>query len=76
MSTYLDKHISGAVADMVIPENVAAYAIRKGLYLIGQNGEHLELRNEAEFVARFGERCMAESHCLGKCTTQLSNLDL
>ena len=46
-----EKRISGAVAGMVIPENVADYAIKKGLYVIGQNGDHLELRNEAEFVA-------------------------
>lgn len=47
-----DKRISGAVAGMVILENVATYAIKKGLYLIGQNGEHLELRNEMGFTAK------------------------
>ena len=47
-----EKRISGAVAGMVIPENVAIYAIKKGLYVIGQNGDHLELRNEVEFVAK------------------------
>ncbi len=49
---YKDNRILGAVAGMVIPENVAIYAIRKGLYVIGQNGEHLELRNEESFAAR------------------------
>lgn len=52
MPRYFDYRISGAVAGMVIPENVAAYAIRKGLYVIGQNGEHLELRNEESFTAK------------------------
>lgn len=52
MPAYAAKRISGAVVGMVIPENVAVYAIRKGLYVIGQNGDHLELRNEAEFVAK------------------------
>jgi len=54
MPSYREKRISGAVAGMVIPENVAAYAIRKGLYVIGQNGDHLELelRNNAAFVAK------------------------
>ena len=52
MPAYAEKRISGAVAGMVIPENVAAYAIRKGLYVIGQNGDHLELRNAAKFVAK------------------------
>jgi hypothetical protein len=47
-----DKRISGAVAGMVIPANVATYAIRKGLYVIGQNGEHLELRNDMSFAAK------------------------
>ena len=47
-----EKRISGAVAGMVTPENVAIYAIKKGLYVIGQNGDHLELRNEVGFVAK------------------------
>ncbi len=49
---YKNKQIFGAVAGMVIPANVAAYAIIKGLYVIGQNGDHLELRNQEEFVAK------------------------
>ena len=52
MPRYKDYRISGAVAGMVIADNVAAYAICKGLYVIGQNGEHLELRNEAVFLAK------------------------
>lgn len=49
---YKDCRILGAVAGMVIPDNVATYAIRKGLYVIGQNGEHLELRNDMSFAAK------------------------
>jgi len=49
---YKDNRILGAVAGMVIPEQVAQYAIRKGLYVIGQNGDHLELRNNSVFVAK------------------------
>ncbi|WP_292431368.1 hypothetical protein [Methylobacter sp.] len=52
MPAYSGKRISGAVARMVISENVATYAICKGLYVIGQNDDHLELCNEAEFVAK------------------------
>ena len=52
MPRYKDYRISGAVAGMVIPGNIAAYAIRKGLYVIGQNGDHLELRNESVFTAK------------------------
>lgn len=49
---YKDNRMLGAVAGMVIPENVALYAIRKGLYVIGQNGDHLELRNESAFLPK------------------------
>lgn len=49
---YKNNRVLGAVAGMVIPENVAQYAIRKGLYVIGQNGDHLELRNEQVFVPK------------------------
>jgi hypothetical protein len=52
MPRYKECRVSGAVAGMVIPDNVAAYAIRKGLYVIGQNGDHLELRNDTVFVAK------------------------
>ncbi len=49
---YKDSRILGAVAGMVIPEHVALYAIRRGLYVIGQNGDHLELRNQQPFRAK------------------------
>lgn len=52
MPRYKDNRILGAVAGMIIPHNVATYAIRKGLYVIGQNGDHLELRNESIFVPK------------------------
>lgn len=48
---YANKRVYGGVAAMVIPDNVAQYAYRKGLYVIGQNGEHLEIRNDGQFVA-------------------------
>jgi hypothetical protein len=49
---YKDNCILGAVAGMVIPENVALYAMRKGLFVIAQNGGHLELANDAKFTAK------------------------
>ena len=49
---YNNCKVLGAVAGMVIPDNVATYAIKKGLYVIGQNGDHLELRNEQSFTAK------------------------
>ena len=47
---YRDNKIIGAVAGMIIPENVAIYAMKKGLYVIGQNGEHLVLSNPITFA--------------------------
>jgi hypothetical protein len=47
-----DKRITGAVAGMVIPEQVGIYAMRKGLFVIAQNGGHLELANDEKFVAK------------------------
>lgn len=49
LPTYADKRVMGAVAAMVIPDNVALYAYRKGLYVIGQSGDHLEVRNNESF---------------------------
>jgi len=47
---YKDFNVMGAVAAMVIPDNVARYAYSKGLFVIGQSGEHLDIRNDAQFV--------------------------
>ena len=52
MPHYSGYRILGAVAGMVIPVNVADYSVKKGLYVIGQNGEHLELRNDESFTAK------------------------
>lgn len=51
LPSYSACRVLGAVAAMVIPDHVAQYAYRKGLYVIGQSGEHLEIRNDADFVA-------------------------
>jgi len=46
---YADSRVLGAVAAMVIPENVAKYSYRQGLYVIGQTGDHLIIRNDDKF---------------------------
>lgn len=51
LPVYADKQVLGAIAAMVINDNVAEYAYRKGLYVLGQSGEHLEIRNASDFVA-------------------------
>ena len=48
---YAHKRVFGGLAAMVIPDNVALYAYRKGLYVIGQNGDQMEIRNDNKFVA-------------------------
>ena len=52
LPSYADKRVLGAVAAMVIDDSVAQYAYRKGLYVIGQSGDHLEIRNAVGFVAK------------------------
>ena len=52
LPSYADKRVLGAVAAMVIDDHVAQYAYRKGLYVIGQSGDHLEIRNAEDFAAK------------------------
>ena len=52
LPAYAGKRVLGAVASMVIADNVAQYAFRKGLYVIGQSGEHLQIRNAEDFTAK------------------------
>jgi hypothetical protein len=44
-----DKQVMGAVTGMIIPENVAQYAYKKGLFVIGQTGDQLVVRNDLKF---------------------------
>ncbi|NVZ11795.1 hypothetical protein HW932_21360 [Allochromatium humboldtianum] len=39
----------GAVAGMVVTENVAEYAMARGLYVLCQNGDRIEVRNPGGF---------------------------
>ncbi len=52
LPAYATKQLMGAVAAMVVPENVANYAYRHGLYVIGQTGDQLVLRNDLKFKAK------------------------
>lgn len=49
---YHDKRVLGAVAGMDVPDNVAQYAYRKGLFVLAQSGEIMELRNDDAFEPR------------------------
>lgn len=52
LPTYANKRVMGAVAAMVIPDNVAKYAYRQGFYVIGQSGDHLLIRNDERFTPK------------------------
>jgi hypothetical protein len=46
---YADKKALGAVAGMIIAENVAKYAYRKGFFVIGQRGDAAVILNDDKF---------------------------
>jgi hypothetical protein len=46
---YSDRKIYGAVTGMVIPDNVAKYAYKKGLFLIAQKGDTAIILNDQKF---------------------------
>ncbi len=46
---YQPLTILGAVAGMVVPQQIASYAYRKGLFVIAQSGEDLMILNDAKF---------------------------
>ena len=49
LPTYAEKKVMGAVAAMVLPDNVARYASQQGLFVISQSGDYLLIRNDAKF---------------------------
>ncbi len=46
---YAQKKTYGAVAGMVISENAARYAYKKGFFIIGQTGESVAILNDSKF---------------------------
>lgn len=49
LPTYAEKRVMGAVAAMVLPDNVGRYAYKQGLFVISQSGDHLLIRNDVKF---------------------------
>lgn len=49
---YAAVHLYGAVAAMVMPDDVARFAYRKGLYVLAQSGETVVIRNDEKFQPR------------------------
>jgi hypothetical protein len=50
MPRFRDVKALGAVAAMVIPDEVASYAYRQGLFVLVQSGENVVILNDAEFT--------------------------
>ncbi|MBF0231293.1 MAG: DUF3782 domain-containing protein [Desulfamplus sp.] len=46
---YRDMRVMGAVAAMVIPENVGRYAYQKGLFVLCQKGDSMVILNDEKF---------------------------
>ncbi len=46
---YRDVELMGAVAAMVMPNDVARYAYRKSLYVLAQSGNTVLIRNDGKF---------------------------
>ena len=46
---YRGYRVMGAVAAMVIPDSAAKYAYREGLFVLGQSGDSVDIRNGADF---------------------------
>lgn len=46
---YSGFRLFGAVAGMVVPEEVSRYAYRQGLYVLVQNGDIIDIKNDDKF---------------------------
>jgi len=44
--------VIGAVAGIIIEENVGRFAYRRGLFVIGQSGDAVEILNDTKFSPR------------------------
>jgi hypothetical protein len=49
MPRYNDIRVLGAVAAMVVPQDIARYAYRQGLFVMAQSGEDMAILNDANF---------------------------
>ncbi|MEB3312303.1 MAG: DUF3782 domain-containing protein [Snowella sp.] len=50
MPRFRDVKALGAVAAMVVPDEVANYAYGKGLFVLVQSGENVVILNDSEFI--------------------------
>jgi hypothetical protein len=47
---YADYRVLGAVAGMVVPQQVGRYAYRKGLFVLAPSGDTVTILNDAKFI--------------------------
>ncbi len=47
---YRDMKVMGAVAAMVMQDNVSRYAYKKGLFVLRQSGDTMEILNDDKFM--------------------------
>ncbi|WP_434222640.1 hypothetical protein ACOKW7_10460 [Limnospira platensis CENA597] len=52
MPAYRDFKAMGSVAGMVVPENVARYGYRRGLFVLAQSGDSVVILNDDKFRPR------------------------
>ncbi|EPF17075.1 DUF3782 domain-containing protein [Microcystis aeruginosa] len=52
MPRFRDVKALGAVAAMIVPDEVASYGCRQGLFVLVQSGENVIILNDAEFTPR------------------------
>jgi hypothetical protein len=52
MPRYADVRAYGAVAAMMLPDEVARYAYRRGLFVLAQTGDRVTIRNDDRFQPR------------------------
>jgi hypothetical protein len=52
MPRYADVRAFGAVAAMVLPDEVGRYAYRRGLFVLAQTGDSVTIRNDDRFQPR------------------------
>jgi len=52
MPRYRDVNALGAVAGMIVPDDIGSYAYRKGLYVLVQSGENVVILNDKKFKPR------------------------
>jgi len=52
-SHYQELKLMGAVAGMVVPDEVAKQAYRQGLFVLAQNGDSIWIRNDDKFNPKF-----------------------